>query len=464
MAQTQIHPARILIIDDQEDILLAARLLLKRHFASVLTLHDPASLPELVQRNAFDVLLLDMNFSAGAEEGTEGLALLTQVLALDPQAVVVLITAHGDVSLAVEAMKKGAADFVTKPWENERLLATLLAASNLRRSRVEATEFRARSQGLAEATRIEGQMIGTSAAMLRVFQIIRRAAPTDANVLILGENGTGKELIAREIHRLSARAEQAFVRVDLGTLSPQLFESELFGHRRGAFTDDKQDRIGLLLSASGGTLFLDEIGNVPLHLQSKLLTALERREVTPVGGEKAQPIDVRLISATNLSPDRLADANIFRQDLLYRINTVEIGLPALRERPEDIAPLLEHFVAIYSEKYNVPPKRLSAAALDRLTAHGWPGNVRALRHAVERAVILSEGTVLEAGDFSLSAPGQSGTLVPTFLPAEASKLDTMEMEAILRALETLGRNISRAAEALGLTRASRYRGMLKYGV
>ena len=326
------HPARILIVDDEEDILLAARLLLKRHFASVVTLRDPASLPELVRRNAFDVLLLDMNFTAGAERGAEGLALLGQVLALDPQAVVVLITAHGDVSLAVEAMKKGAADFVTKPWENERLLATLLAASNLRRSRIEATEFRARSQGLAEATRIEGQMIGTSAAMLRVFQIIRRAAPTDANVLILGENGTGKELVAREIHRLSARAEQVFVRVDLGTLSPQLFESELFGHRRGAFTDAKQDRIGLLRAATGGTLFLDEIGNVPLHLQSKLLTALERREVTPVGGEKAEPIDVRLISATNLSPERLADENVFRQDLLYRINTVEIDLPPLRER------------------------------------------------------------------------------------------------------------------------------------
>jgi DNA-binding NtrC family response regulator len=465
LPQTAPHPARILIIDDQEDILLAARLLLKRHFASVVTLRNPATLAELVQRNAFDVLLLDMNFSAGAEAGAEGLALLAQVLALDPQAVVVLITAHGDVSLAVEAMKKGAADFVTKPWENERLLATLLAASNLRRSRIEATEFRARSQGLAEATRIEGQMIGTSAAMLRVFQIVRRAAPTDANVLILGENGTGKELVAREIHRLSARAEQAFVRVDLGTLSPQLFESELFGHRRGAFTDAKQDRIGLLRAASGGTLFLDEIGNVPLHLQSKLLTALERREVTPVGGEKSQPIDVRLISATNLSPDRLADPNVFRQDLLYRINTVEVGLPPLRERPEDIAPLLEHFVAIYSEKYNVPPKRLSAAALDRLTGHGWPGNVRALRHAVERAVILSEGTILEPGDFSLSAPGHAATgVVTASLPAETSKLDAMEKEAILRALEAHGRNISRSAEALGLTRPSLYRRMQKYGL
>jgi two-component system response regulator HydG len=462
---THTHSARILIVDDEEDILLAARLLLKRHFASVVTLRDPATLPELVRRNAFDVLLLDMNFTAGAERGAEGLALLGEVLALDSQAVVVLITAHGDVSLAVEAMKKGAADFVTKPWENERLLATLLAACNLRRSRIEATEFRARSQGLAEATRIEGQMIGTSAGMLRVFQIIRRAAPTDANVLILGENGTGKELVAREIHRHSVRAEQAFVRVDLGTLSPQLFESELFGHRRGAFTDAKQDRIGLLRAASGGTLFLDEIGNVPLHLQSKLLTALERREVTPVGGEKPQPFDVRLISATNLSPERLSDQNVFRQDLLYRINTVEVDLPPLRERREDIPLLLDHFIAIYSEKYNVPPKRLSAAALERLMAHVWPGNVRALRHAVERAVILSEADMLEPGDFSLAAPGLAAAgAAAALLPPEASTLDAVEKEAIQRALETHGRNISRAAEALGLTRPSLYRRMQKYGL
>ncbi len=284
-------------------------------------------------------------------------------------------------------------------------------------------------------------------------------------MLILGENGTGKELVAREIHRHSARAEHAFVRVDLGTLSPHLFESELFGHRRGAFTDARQDRIGLLRAASGGTLFLDEIGNVPLHLQGKLLTAIERREVTPVGAEKPESIDVRLISATNLSPQRLADENVFRQDLLYRINTVEIELPPLRERQEDIPLLLDHFIAIYSEKYNVAPKRLSAAALDRLTVHAWPGNVRALRHAVERAVILSEGDMLDPSDFSLAAsgPGAPGAALPS-LPPEASTLDAMEKEAILRALEAHGRNISRAAEALGLTRPSLYRRMQKYGL
>ena len=464
LAQRTPHPARILVVDDEEDILLAAKLLLKRHFVSVETLRDPSRLPELVRRNGFDVLLLDMNFAAGAERGTEGLALLSQVIALDAQAVVVLITAHGDVTLAVEAMKRGAADFVTKPWENQRLLATLIAASNLRKTRLEATEYRARSRGLAEATRVDGEMVGTSPAMLRVFQMIRRAAPSGANVLVLGENGTGKELVAREIHRHSKRAQEAFLRVDLGTLSPQLFESELFGHRRGAFTDAKQDRVGLLRAASGGTLFLDEIGNVPLHLQGKLLTALERREVTPVGAEKPEPIDVRLICATNLAPERLADANVFRQDLLYRINTVEIALPPLRERREDIPLLLEHFIAIYSEKYNVPPKRLSAAALDGLMAHPWPGNVRALRHAIERAVILSEGELLQPADFSLAAGAVAQGATPGSSAPESSRLEAVEREAIARALEAHGRNISRAAESLGLTRASLYRRMQKHGL
>ncbi len=500
MARAARSPARILVIDDEEDILLAARLLLKRHFASVETLREPSRLPELVERRAFDVLLLDMNFAAGAEAGTEGLALLSQVLALDPQAVVVLVTAHAGVVLAVEAMKKGAADFVTKPWQNERLIATLLAAYNLRRSRIEAAEFRSRSRGLAAATRTDGEMIGTSQGMLRVFDTIRRAAPTDANVLVLGENGTGKELVAREIHRRSRRAEEAFLRVDLGALSPQLFESELFGHRRGAFTDAKEDRIGLFRAAAGGTLFLDEIGNVPLHLQGKLLTVIERREVTPVGSDRPEPIDVRLICATNLAPHRLADENVFRQDLLYRINTVEIVLPPLRERRDDIPLLLEHFIAAYAEKYNLPAKRLSAAALEQLTAHAWPGNVRALRHAVERAVILGEGAMLEPTDFSLPAAdsprgagsmrGAGTTTIAGSSPAgalqaesaapaelvgasrragdEASVLDSpleaVEKAAIARALEVHERNISRAAQALGLTRASLYRRMEKYGL
>jgi two-component system response regulator HydG len=450
---------RILVVDDNEDILHAARLLLKRQFASVQTLSDPTQLGALVRRGGFDVLLLDMNFSAGADDGSEGLACLSQVLAIDPQAVVVLVTAHSDVELAVAAMKKGAADFVTKPWENERLVATLMAALNLRRSRTEVADLRQRNLGLAAATRTETGMIGTAPGMLKVFGAIRRTAPTDANVLVLGENGTGKELVAREIHRVSARANEVFLRVDMGSLSPQLFESELFGHRRGAFTDAKQDRTGFFRAATGGTLFLDEIGNVPLHLQSKLLTALERREVVPVGGDKAEPIDVRLICATNLEPERLANENLFRQDLLYRINTVEIVLPPLRERKEDIPLLLEHYAALYAQKYNLPPKRLSAALIDRLADWSWPGNIRALRHAVERAVILSESDLLGAADFPLS-----DIQAPPETPTEVSRLDAVEKTAIVRALEKHGNNVSRTAEALGLTRTSLYRRMEKYGL
>ncbi len=450
--------ARILVVDDNEDILHAARLLLKRHFTTVQTLSDPAQLAPLVRRGAFDVLLLDMNFAPGADSGAEGLARLSEVLAIDRQAVVVLVTAHGDIGVAVEAMKKGAADFVTKPWENERLVATLIAAFNLRRSRLETAELRQRNSGLAAATHTEPGMIGTAPAMLQVFDAIRRTAPTSANILILGENGTGKELAARELHRLSARSGEVFLRVDMGTLSPQLFESELFGHRRGAFTDARNDRTGFFRAATGGTLFLDEIGNVPLHLQGKLLTALERHEVVPVGSEKPEPIDVRLICATNLDRTGLADENRFRQDLLYRINTVEITMPPLRARREDIPLLLEHYATFYARKYNLPAKRLSAALISQLTDWPWPGNVRALRHAVERAVILSEAALLTPNDFPLS------DAAPRPPPPNVSTLDEIEKTAIIRALEKHGKNVSRAAEALGLTRASLYRRMEKYGL
>jgi DNA-binding NtrC family response regulator len=455
-----VNSARVLIVDDSDDVLQAARLLLKQHFAAIETLNDPSRLAGLVRQGAFDILLLDMNFTPGADDGAEGLKRLAEVLKIDPHAVVVLLTAHSGVDLAVQAMKQGAADFVAKPWDNERLVATLLAAGNLRRSRVEATELRQRNRGLAAATHAESGMIGTSAAMVRVFDTIRRAASTDANVLVLGENGTGKELLARELHRHSRRTAEVFLRIDLGAVSPQLFESELFGHRRGAFTDAREDRIGLFRAAAGGTLFLDEIGNVPLHLQSKLLTALERREVVPVGSNKPEPIDVRLICATNLTTDQLADPNVFRQDLLYRINTVEITLAPLRERPEDIPLLLEHFIAFYAQKYNFPAKRLTADALERLMSYGWPGNIRALSHAVERAMILTDGTLLEFADFSLAA---TRTGSPS-LSSESPRLDALEKGAIVRALEDHQGNISRAAQSLGLTRGALYRRMAKHGL
>jgi len=456
------HPqgGRILVVDDNEDVLRAARLLLKRHFASIETLNSPAGLAARAKARAFDVLLLDMNFTQGADDGAEGLHALSEVLKADDQAVVIPVTAHSDVELAVEAMKRGAADFVTKPWENERLLATLRSALNLSRSRAETAELRQVNRGLAAATHVGPEIIGSSPSMLKVFSAVARAAPTSANVLILGENGTGKELAAREIHRLSNRAKEVFMRVDLGALSPNLFESELFGHRKGAFTNAREDRVGYFRAAKGGTLFLDEIGNVPLYLQAKLLTALERREVVPVGAEKPEAIDVRLISATNLKPERLRDENLFRPDLLYRINTVEIALPPLRERPEDVAPLLEHYAGIYSQKYNLPPKRFGASLMDKLTAYAWPGNVRALRHAVERAMILSEGGMLGEADF----PFADETKEAAEAGPASSRLDQVEKDTIARALKRHNNNVSRAAQSLGLTRTSLYRRMEKYGL
>ncbi len=455
-----LQGARILVVDDNEDVLSAARLLLKQHFATVQTLTSPAELPRLAKARAFDVLLLDMNFRPGADDGAEGLRALSDVLAIDDEAVVIPVTAHSDVELAVEAMKRGATDFITKPWENERLLATLRSALQLRRSRAEAAELREVNRGLAAATHIGPEIIGTSPSMLKLFNAIARAAPTDANVLILGENGTGKELVAREIHRQSRRASEVFMRVDLGALSPALFESELFGHRKGAFTDAREDRVGYFRAAKGGTLFLDEIGNVPLHLQAKLLTVLERREVIPVGAEKAVPIDVRLISATNMGHEKLGDENLFRPDLLYRINTVEIALPPLRERPEDVPLLLEHYARIYAQKYNLPAKRFAAALVDRLSSYAWPGNVRALRHAVERAMILSEGPMLTQADFPFMENEKDGDdQAPT-----SSRLDRIEKDTIAKTLKRHNNNVSRTAEALGLTRASLYRRMEKYGL
>jgi two-component system response regulator HydG len=451
-----IQEARILVVDDNPDVLSAARLLLKQHFADVSTLSHPGPLAELARAGAFDIMLLDMNFSPGADDGQEGLKVLSDILAIDKEAVVIPVTAHSDLELAIEAMKKGAADFVTKPWENERLLATLNSALALRRSRKEAQDLREANRGLAAMTHGGPDLIGTSAAMLKVFAAIARAAPTDANVLILGENGTGKELVAREIHRRSNRAAHVFMRADLGALQPQLFESELFGHRKGAFTDAKADRVGYFRAARGGTLFLDEIGNVALHLQAKLLTALEQREVVPVGAEKAEKVDVRLISATNAAHERLHDENFFRPDLLYRINTVEITLPPLRERVQDIPLLLQHFSAFYAQKYNLPAKRFGAGAMERLMAYAWPGNVRALRHAVERAVILGEGELLTEADFPLVGGHVAGE--------PPSRLDDVEKAAIARALEQHGDNVSRAARALGLTRTSLYRRMEKYGL
>jgi DNA-binding NtrC family response regulator len=456
MQATAHNPARILVVDDDEDVLMAVRLLLKPHFSIVRTESTPARLPELVASGLYDVLLLDMNFAIGAESGSEGLSWLSRVLEQQPRMAVVLITAHGDVDIAVEAMKRGAADFIVKPWDNARLVATLKGAPAIRQARLSAGKG---GREAPPAGDVSHKLVGGSAPMKRILDLVRRAAPTDANVLVLGENGTGKELVARAIHDQSARAGEVFLSVDLGAVAASLFESELFGHKRGSFTDAREDRIGRFQAASGGTLFLDEIGNLPIALQAKLLTAIERREVTPVGANRPVPVDVRLVCATNLTAGQMADPKVFRPDLLYRINTVEIALPPLRDRREDIPALAEHFVAIYAAKYNMPVKRIRADAAERLRGHAWPGNVRALRHAVERAIILSEGTELTPDDFLMvETPGAAAT-------DEASvNLTDLEKRAIERALQRHAGNVSHAAGELGLTRGSLYRRMEKYGL
>jgi DNA-binding NtrC family response regulator len=452
---------RILVVDDDSGVLIAARLLLKRHFAVVQTESDPNKLPDLIAAG-FDVVLLDMNFARGADSGAEGLAWLRRILEIDPGLVVVLMTAYGDVSTAVNAIKSGATDFVLKPWQNEKLIATVTAGLTLRDSRDEVARLRTRERELVDAASGAAQpVIGDSAAMQDVFELVRRAAPTDANVLVLGESGVGKELVARLLHSQSKRAGEVFMSVDLGAVSQSLFESELFGHRKGAFTDAREDRAGRFQAASGGTLFLDEIGNLPLQLQGKLLSALEQRAVTPLGSDRAIAVDVRLVSATNKPLAELARNREFREDLLYRINTVEIRVPPLRARSDDIAPLFEHFVDIYARKYNLSPKRLSRMGLKRLEAYGWPGNVRELRHAVERALIMSDAPVLDAKDFLLAPDaGRTGEA----LKLEDYNLETVENRVIQAALEKYAGNVSRAAKELGITRASLYRRMEKYGL
>jgi DNA-binding NtrC family response regulator len=455
----------ILIVDDDEDILVAGRLMLNRNFAQVITCRRPETIPELLKKHRFDAILLDMNFGPGESSGREGLEWLERILEIDPALVVVMITAHGSVDTVVEAMKRGATDFVAKPWQNEKVVATLSAAIALHRSRVETESLRQTNRVLVEAVSApDGNIIGRSEAMQDVFAIVSRAAPTDANVLVLGENGTGKELIARELHRQSLRSDKVFLSVDVGSISESLFESEMFGHRKGAFTGAAEDRPGRFQAANGGTLFLDEIGNLPLHLQAKLLNALEQRKVTPVGSDRAEEIDVRLISATNLSSDILRDNDRFRPDLLFRLNTVEITLPPLRQRREDILPIAQHYLAIYSRKYATGPRSFSAAAEKAMREYEWPGNVRALRHAIERAVILASNDVVEPEDLQLnygvasSRPETAGT-TPVVL-----KLDELEKATIEKSLHRHGFNISHAAKELGLTRASLYRRMEKHGL
>jgi len=455
----------ILIVDDDEDILTAGKLLLKRHFARVDTCPDPHRLPELTRETSYSAILLDMNFGPGESSGREGFYWLKQIMEADPDAVVVLITAHGGVDVAVEAMKLGATDFISKPWQNEKVVATLSTAVKLRETRSGAARLKQTNSALIEiASGAMQPMLGNSAAMQSVQSLIERAAPTDANVLIQGENGTGKELVARAIHQQSERHNAVFMPVDLGSITESLFESELFGHIEGAFTDARADKLGKIPAADGGTLFLDEIGNLPLHLQAKLLSVLETRQVMPVGSDRYISVDVRVVAATNLAPEKLRDESIFRQDLLFRLNTVEIHLPALRERREDIANIASHYTEHYARKYNKPVKGIDADTMPLLEAFDWPGNIRALRHAVERAVILAEGPALTAAEFQLEAQSAAPSK-PAAVTAEGPlNLEVLEKNAIQQALTRHRYNISHAAKELGLTRAALYRRMEKHGL
>ena len=452
---------KILIVDDDEDVLLAAKLLLKKHAHGVKTEKDPNRIPEILKREKYDIILLDMNFTKDVTSGTEGFFWLGKILEIDPLAIVILITAYGDVETAVKAIKEGATDFVLKPWQNEKFLATLSIAMNLRKSLVEVDTLRNRQKQLsADMDQPFNDIIGVSQAIQKVFSVIKKVAQTDANVLILGENGTGKEMIARAIHRESLRASEVFISVDMGAISETLFESELFGHVKGAFTDAKDNRVGRFEVATGGSLFLDEIGNLSLPLQSKLLAVLEKREIIRVGSNTPIPIDVRLISATNLPIHEMVANEEFRQDLFYRIKTVEIHIPPLRERTDDIPLLLNYFLSIYCRKYKKPPKRMSTTAMKSLQSYHWPGNVRELQHALERAVIMSDSNVLLPEDFFFSEPSskEKGMFLENY------NLDQIEKMAVQKAISKHGGNISQAAKELGLTRTSLYRRLEKYGL
>ena len=452
---------KILIVDDNEDVLKAARLFLKKHVESIDTEKTPENIPALLKNSSYDVILLDMNFTRDVTSGQEGLHWLSRILETDPSAVVIMITAFGDVNLAVTAVKQGAIDFILKPWQNEKLLATISAAVSLRRTRLEVANLRSRQEQLsADMNQPFNEFIGSSPSMQKVYYSIKKVAKTDANVLILGENGTGKELVARALHSNSLRNKEVFISVDMGSISESLFESELFGHVKGAFTDAGSDRAGRFEVASGGTLFLDEIGNLSMQMQSKILRAIETRQIVRVGSNRPVPVDIRLICATNMNVTEMVRKNEFRQDLLYRINTVEIHLPPLRERGEDLQLLAAHFLKIFCKKYNKLVKTIHTSTMNKLMKYNWPGNVRELQHCMERAVILSESNVLQPEDFLLSA-SQSDSERIIF---ENYNLELVEKEIIRRAIDKHKGNISQAADELGLTRASLYRRLGKHGI
>ena len=452
----------ILIVDDNKSVLASLNLFLKSKVNRVITCSTPNQIAATLQKESIDVVLLDMNFSAGINSGNEGLFWMREIHKIDPLMVVILITAYGDIELAVSAMKEGATDFVLKPWDNQKLLATLRNGVELSRARRENVQLKVQQKELQRSMEAPFQeFVGASAPMQQVYRTIEKVSKTDANVLILGENGTGKELVARELHRQSQRSAGVFMSVDLGSIAETLFESELFGHVKGAFTDAKEDRVGRFQAASGGTLFLDEIGNLSLPMQAKLLVALQNREITPVGASKSIPVDIRLVCATNKNLSEMVATHQFREDLLYRVNTIQIELPPLRHRDSDIVDIAEYYLAKYAERYGKKGIALSAPAMDAMQQYLWPGNIRELRHTIERAVILCEGKAITVSDLSLpyASPASQHNL-----GSDPITLDDAERLLIEASLKRNKGNLSNVARELNIGRQTLYRKIEKYGL
>jgi len=447
--------ASILIVDDDPDVLTAVRLLLKTEAKEVVTEKNPENLRWHLSKDSFDVILLDMNFTSSINTGNEGIFWLKEIQKLRSDAAIIMITAYGDIDLAVRSLKEGAADFIVKPWHNEKLISTIRETLKRKNTKTSITPFS------ATGTIIGKELLGESEAMLQIFYKIEKIAPTDANILILGENGTGKDIIAKAVHQHSLRRDNPFIKVDVGALTESLFESELFGHKKGAFTDAREDRPGRFETANKGTIFLDEIGNIPLHLQAKLLSVLQNRQVIRLGSNEPIPVDIRLICATNVSLNELANENRFRKDLIYRINTVEIIVPPLRKRGNDILLLAKHFCMLYSNKYMKPLPEFDTKAMEKLLNYHYPGNVRELQYIIERAVIMADDSLLRPNDLIFS-PIESSA-VSEAEPVEM-KLSAVEKNTILKVIEKHNGNITKAARELGLTRTALYRRISKYDI
>jgi DNA-binding NtrC family response regulator len=450
---------KILIVDDNKSVLSALEIMLSPDYELIHCLSNPNLILSELRNHEYNLVLLDMNFNAGVNTGNEGIYWLERIREVNADMSVVLMTAYGDVELAVKGLKLGAVDFVLKPWENAKMLATVRSAIQLNMSRKEVNLLKNKAVRLTnELNRDQRFLIGSSSQLMKVLTMIRKVAKTETNVLITGENGTGKELVAREIHRLSDRSSEVLVTVDMGAISETLFESELFGHVKGAFTDARENRPGKFEIADKGTLFLDEIGNLSFQLQAKLLAAIQNREIVRVGSNRPVPVDIRLICATNRDLHQMVADGLFREDLLYRINTIQLEVPPLRERGEDIPALADFFLKKFSHKYNKPGLKINQQAFDKLLKYSWPGNVRELQHAIEKAVILSEGNVLKPDDFYFRSNMMASSTENDL------NLEEMEKKLMVTALSRSEGNMSAAAESLGITRQTLYNKIKKYGL